>query len=91
MQFACDLCGGAGHRANKCSTRYALDAAARDCGVTWEWGAAKSVGYYRAYVANGNNDLERELDAKAAIDRKIRKAGRSKLIFKKSSDKKVLF
>ena len=51
MATRCDLCGGGGHRGNKCASRYALDAAAKDLGIGWEWGAAKSAGYYRQYLA----------------------------------------
>ena len=44
-----------GHRMNKCASRYALDALAKELGVSWEWGAAKSCAYYLDYTQIANN------------------------------------
>ena len=87
MQLQCDLCGGRGHRGNKCATRFQLDAAAKEVGVGWEWGAAKSAGYYRQYLTLEANQLEIKADQAAALDRKINKARRNTLTFKKSQKK----
>ena len=61
-----------------------LDQAARDCGASWEWGAAKSAGYYRQYLGASENQQEIKVDQSAAQERKIGKARRSTLTFKKS-------
>ena len=62
-----------GHRMNKCASRYALDALAKELGVSWEWGAAKSCAYYLDYTQIANNQAEIERDKKNADDSRYRK------------------
>ena len=77
MGVRCELCQGYGHRAQKCATRYALDAAAKQLEVGWEWGAAKSCGYYLEYTNDPQNQVEIAKDAKNAVESKFRKIWRT--------------
>ena len=80
LMIQCDLCYGYGHRGNKCASRYALDAAAKELGIGWEWGAAKGAGYYTAYLEDEDNQVE----IKAAKEKALRRSFKQTNSYRKS-------
>ena len=61
-----------------CSSRFALDNAAKESGITWEWGAAKGCGYYHDWNTNPANGVAVARNKESAFRKAITKAKRAK-------------
>ena len=85
LRTNCNTCGGKGHAMETCSSRIALDAAAKEMGISWEWGAAKGAAYYQEWVTNPANARAVERNKQSALRKQISKAKLGTLRFKKKS------